>query len=211
MVILFGFCVLCINPSLQNIFRRNFGSLFKLHEGSCAYWHDCVTAPHSVAGAQIWQEFNTYSYYLLMVWSGWFGIPSMSATFDSSVFGTIPSLAPIYVFFISGCHQLFRSYFQHFESSHNIFLQLKQNLLQTHYSFKSATFQVCQNYKWNNTHLYLSRHYSAVACITALFQVEMTQKRLSVLCLVVEVCAGINSVSLQCLITPCIHLIWNIV
>jgi len=34
-----------------------------------------------------------------MVWSGWIEIPSMSATCDSSVFGTIPSLASIFICF----------------------------------------------------------------------------------------------------------------
>lgn len=60
-----------------------------------------------------------------------------------------------FAFLFTGCHQLFRSYFQHFERSHSIFLKLKQNLLQTDYSSKSTIFQVCQNHKWNNTHLYL--------------------------------------------------------
>jgi hypothetical protein len=77
--------------------------------------------------------------------------------------------------------------------------------LQTHYFFKSAIFQVCQNHKWYNTHLYLTRYYSAVACITALFQVEVTQQTLADLCLVVEFCAGSSNVILQSvtyLITP---------
>jgi hypothetical protein len=83
-------------------------------------------------------------------------------------------------------------------------------LLQTHYFFKYSIFQVCQIHKWNNTHLYLRRYYSAVACITALFQVEVTQQTLANLCLVVEVCAGSSNVILQSvtfLITPYINLI----
>jgi hypothetical protein len=87
-------------------------------------------------------------------------------------------------------------------------------LLQKHYFFKSVIFQVCQNHKWNNTHLYLTRYYSAVACITALFQVEVTQQTLADMHLVVEVCAGSSNVILQSvtfLFTPYIHLIWNIV
>jgi len=115
-----------------------------------------------------------------------------------------------FVFLISGCHQLSKRYFQYFERSHSIFLQLKQNLLQTHYFFKSAIFQVCQNPKWNNTHLYLTRYYSAVACITALFQAEVTQQTLTDLCLVVDICAGSSCVILRSvtfLITPYIHVI----
>jgi hypothetical protein len=65
-----------------------------------------------------------------------------------------------------------------------------------------------------HTHLYLTRHYSTVACITALFQVEMTHQTLADLCLVMEVCAGSSNIilhSVTFLITPCIHIIWNLV
>ena len=115
-----------------------------------------------------------------------------------------------FVFFISGCRQLSKSYFQYFERSYSIFLQLKQNLLQTHYFFKSPIFQVCQNHKWNNTHSYLTIYYSAVTCNTALFQAEVTQQTLADLCLVLGVCARSSNVILRSvtfLITPYIHLI----
>ena len=134
----------------------------------------------------------------------------MSATCDSSVFGTILSCFHFHLFSSSVGVVSSKSYFQYFERSYSIFLQLKQNLLQTHYFFKSAIFQVCQNHKWNNTHSYLTRYYSAVACITDLFQAEVTQQTLADLCLVVGVCAHSSNVILQSvtfLITPYIHII----
>jgi hypothetical protein len=65
---------------------------------------------------------------------------------------------------------LSKPYMQHFEEFCSIIPQLKQNLMQTCCSFKSAIFLVHQNCKWNTTHLYLTRHYLTVACATTLFQ-----------------------------------------
>jgi hypothetical protein len=45
-----------------------------------------------------------------------------------------------------------------------LFSSLKQNLMHTNCSFKSAIFQVLHNCRWNNMHFFRTRHYSAIKC-----------------------------------------------
>jgi hypothetical protein len=63
---------------------------------------------------------------------------------------------------------LSRQYIQHFKSVGTVFPQFKQNLMQTHCSFKSATFRIHQNCKWNNT--YLTSHHSTTTHVTTLLK-----------------------------------------
>jgi hypothetical protein len=59
--------------------------------------------------------------------------------------------------------------FSIFRVSVAVFPSLKQSLLQTNCSFISTGFWVNQNHKWNNTHLFLTRHYSTITPATAIF------------------------------------------
>ena len=63
---------------------------------------------------------------------------------------------------------LSRGYFQHIKSVGTVFPQFKQNLMQTHCSFKSATFHVYQNCKWNN--MYVKSHHSTTTHVTSLLK-----------------------------------------
>jgi hypothetical protein len=70
------------------------------------------------------------------------------------------------------------------------FPSLKQNLIQALYSFKSDIFWVPKNRKWNNTHLYVTRHYSTIAPYS---KKEMTQQTLLPLLYLLSVLAALVS------------------
>ena len=82
---------------------------------------------------------------------------------------------------------------------HN-FSQFKQNMMQTHCSFKSVTFHVYQNCKWNNTYL-TSHHSTTTHVIQPHLKQEITQNNLFYLHVVKEVGAGNSIVILQSLHT----------
>ena len=48
----------------------------------------------------------------------------------------------------------------------------KKHLINKYGCLKPAIFQAFQSHKWNNTHLYLTRHYSTITHAAALLEVE---------------------------------------
>jgi hypothetical protein len=82
------------------------------------------------------------------------------------------------------------------------FPSLKQNFMQICSTFKSAILQVCQNHKWNNTHLNLITHFSTIKSTTAFFQAGYYSADSAYLYLVIEVGASSHSVILQSVWKP---------
>jgi len=99
---------------------------------------------------------------------------------------------------------LSRGYFQHVKNIGTVFPQFKQNLMQTHCSFKSAIFHVYQNCKWNS--MYLTSHHSTTTHVLEPYlKQEITQENIFYLHLVKEVGAGNNIILLQSLHTLLDH------
>jgi len=100
MVILFGFCVTCIKPCLTEYLQKEFWVSF---QASWRFWHIltwlCYCSSLSGGGQKFGRSSTYVQITFQMVWSGWIEIPSMSATCDSSVLGTITLLASIFICF----------------------------------------------------------------------------------------------------------------